>query len=111
MEPHPGVYVTTPSADAWEPDPDVGGLMQILCDVLEVQAGFTRYETAPAPVAWTPETRETFLVLEGSARIEITDGPTLEVGPGFAGSLAAGTETTWHISAPFREFWVMSKKA
>jgi uncharacterized cupin superfamily protein len=23
-------------------------------------------------------------------------------------SLPAGTETTWHITAPFREFWVLS---
>jgi hypothetical protein len=26
---------------------------------------------------------------------------------GSIASLPAGTETTWHISAPFREFWVI----
>jgi hypothetical protein len=30
MEPQPGVFVSSRSNDDWKPDPDVGGLMQIL---------------------------------------------------------------------------------
>ena len=108
MEPQTGVFVTSLSTDAWEPDPDVGGLMHTLCDVPGVLAGFTRYDTATAPVAWTPPQRETFMILEGAVRIEIANGATLEMRSGDIASLPAGTETTWHITAPFREFWVLS---
>ena len=104
----PGIFVSSLSTDQWEPDPDVGGLMHILCDVPGAWAGFTRYDVAPAPVAWTPEQRETFIVLEGAARIEIAGEATLELAAGDVASLPAGTETTWHITAPFREFWVIS---
>ena len=108
MEPQTGVFVSGLSTDAWEPDPDVGGLMHILCDVPGVWAGFTRYDTVPAPVRWTPPQRETFMILEGAARIEIAGGATLDLEAGGVASLPAGTETTWHITAPFREFWVLS---
>jgi mannose-6-phosphate isomerase-like protein (cupin superfamily) len=108
MEPQPGVFVADPLTDAWELDPDVGGLTQILCHVPGVWAGFNRYDTAPAPVHWTPPERETFMILEGAARIEIAGGATLDLKAGDVASLPAGTETTWHITAPFREFWVIS---
>src|ERR1700733_137266 len=31
MEPYPGVFVSSLSATAWEPDPEVGGEMHVLC--------------------------------------------------------------------------------
>jgi len=108
MEPQPGLFVSSLSTDAWEPDPDVGGMMHILADVPGLQAGFTQYDTAPAPISWTPPQRETLIILEGSARIEIAGGTTLALEAGGVASLPAGTETTWHITAPFREFWVLS---
>ena len=108
MEPPPGLFASSLSTDEWEPDPDVGGLMHILCDVPGVQAGFTRYDSVPAPVHWTPPVRETFMIIEGAAWIEITGGATLDLHAGDVASLAAGTETTWHITTPFREFWVLS---
>lgn len=108
-EPQPGLFVSSLSDSAWEPDPDVGGLMNILCDLPGVEAGFTRYDTAPEPVAWTPGQRESFVILEGAVRIEISGGTTLELRPGDAASLPAGTETTWHVTAPFREFWVLNE--
>jgi mannose-6-phosphate isomerase-like protein (cupin superfamily) len=111
MELQPGLFVSSAATDEWEPDPDVGGLMHVLCDLPGYQAGFTRYDTAPPPIHWTPETRETFIILEGSARIEIAGGETLDLGPGGVASLPAGTDTTWHITAPFREFWVIGQSA
>ena len=72
-----GIFVSSLSTDEWEPDPDVGGLMHILCDVPSAWAGFTRYDTDPAPIAWTPPQRETFMVLAGVVRIEIAGGATL----------------------------------
>lgn len=50
--------------------------------------------------------RESFLVLEGQVRIEIAGGPTLELRAGDIGSIPMGAKTTWHITAPYREFWV-----
>ncbi len=50
MEPQPGLFVTSLSADTWEPDPEVGGLMSILCDVPGTWAGFTRFDSDPEPV-------------------------------------------------------------
>lgn len=108
MEPQPGVFVTNVSTAEWETDPEVGGLMHLLCDVPGLEAGLTRFDTAPAPLRYTPEKRETFIILDGAARIEIAGGTTLDLGTGGIGSIPAGTETTWHITAPFREFWVLS---
>ncbi len=107
MEPQPGLFVTGLSADTWEPDPDVGGLMNILCEVRGTWAGFTRYDVAPEPVSWTPRGRESFVILEGAVQIEIAGGQVLELKAGDAASLPAGTDTVWHITAPFREFWVI----
>lgn len=107
-EPQPGVFVTSLSTDDWEPDADVGGLMHILCELPGLWAGFTRFDETPSPVSWTPLQRETLMVLEGAARIEIAGGTTLNLEPGVVATLPAGAETTWHITAPFREFWVLS---
>jgi uncharacterized cupin superfamily protein len=47
------------------------------------------------------------LVLEGTARIEIEDGPTLELGVGDIASMPEGAVTTWHLSPRFKELWVL----
>ena len=109
MEPHAGVFVSGASTDAWEADPDVPGILYT--DAVHadgVWAGLTRYTRADGPVPWTPERREVALILEGSVRIEIADGGTLELGVGDLFSLPPGVETTWHITAPFKEMWVLA---
>jgi uncharacterized cupin superfamily protein len=60
-----------------------------------------------APIVWTIPSREVVLVLEGAARIEIKDGPTLDLKVGDMASIPAGAETTWHLTVPFKEFWVL----
>ena len=47
-------------------------------------------------------------MLEGEVTIEIAGGPTLELKPGDLASLPAGLATTWHITPPFKEFWVLA---
>ena len=47
MEPQPGLFVTGLSADTWEPDPDVGGLMNILCEVPGTRGPASRATTSP----------------------------------------------------------------
>lgn len=109
MEVHPGVFVSSTTAEDWEPDPEVPGtLMHQLVEADGVAAGMTRIDEVGVPIEWTPTERETLLVLEGSVRIEIADGPTLELGPGDMASLAPGVGTTWHVTTPFKEMWVIA---
>ena len=42
--------------------------------------------------------RETVVVLAGSARIEIRDGPTLDLSTGDLASLPRSVSTTWYTS-------------
>jgi uncharacterized cupin superfamily protein len=108
MELYPGVFVSNLSAGAWEPDPDVGGEMHVLCSGHGAESGLSRFAEALEPIRWTLPGRETLLVLEGAARIEIDGGPVLEVAAGDIASLPAGARTTWHLTTPFREFWVIA---
>jgi quercetin dioxygenase-like cupin family protein len=104
----PGVFVSSlTTADGWEPDPDVGGEMHELHHE-GVWAGLSRFTDAGDEVVkWTLEERETALVLEGAATIEIEGGPTIEVKEGDLFSIPKGASTTWHLTRPFREFWVL----
>ena len=105
MEVAKGVFVSKLDATEWEPDPDVGGEWHVLVGEDDGHAGMTRYTTDPGPIVWAPPVREVLVVLEGSVRIEIADGPTLELGVGDMASLPAGGQVTWHVSVPYREIW------
>ena len=108
MEVAPGIYVSSLTAtDGWARDPDVGGEMHELHHE-GVWAGLSRFGDADDEVVrWTLEERETALILEGAARIEIAGGPAIEVKEGDLFSLPKGAETTWHLTRPFKEFWVL----
>ena len=109
MESHPGVFVTKTSTDEWQPDPELPGIqMHELVHADGLWSGFTRYTEVDGPVTWTPGQREIALILEGSVRIELADGGALELGVGDLFSLPPGVETTWHITTPFREMWVLA---
>ena len=109
MEVHPGVFVSNVSTDDWAADPEVGGESHTLVRDTDVYAGMTRYRDRPDATPWTLPERETFLILEGAARIEIEGGPTLEVGVGDMASLPKGAVTTWHVTAPFKEIWFFGR--
>jgi uncharacterized cupin superfamily protein len=72
-----------------------------------VHAGMTRITDAPEPLSWTPQQREVFAVLEGSVRIEFADGSDVTLEVGDLGTIPAGMQTTWHVSTPFKEMWVL----
>jgi len=112
MEVHPGVFVSNTSTEDFQPDPEVGGGAEehVLFDTEGQRAGLTRFdERADAdPPVWTLPARETLVVLEGEARIEITGGPTLELKAGDMTSLPKGAETTWHLTLPFKEIWILA---
>lgn len=111
MEMHPGLYVSSTDTDEWQFDPEVGGDMHVLCTGVGTEAGMSRFTHASAsdPIVYTPPERETLVVLEGRADVEISDGPTIELRPGVLASIPAGIETTWRIlETPFKEFWVIA---
>jgi uncharacterized cupin superfamily protein len=109
MEPHPGVFLSNVKTEEWEPDPEApGSEMHELVHTGGVWAGLTRFTTVNGPSPWTPSQRETIHVLEGEVTIEIADGPTLKLKPGDLASLPAGLQTTWHITPPFKELWVLA---
>ena len=60
-----------------------------------------------AGVSTDVEADEVFVVLSGRATIEIADGPTLQVGPGDVGVLAAGAHTVWTIHEDLRKVYVV----
>jgi len=53
-------------------------------------------------------TRETVVVLQGTVRIEIEDGPTLELTSGDLASLPKGANTSWYPSRDFITVWLSS---
>ena len=53
------------------------------------------------------EADEVFVVLAGSATIEVDDGPVLQVGPGDVGLLPAGARTTWTVHETLRKIYVV----
>jgi uncharacterized cupin superfamily protein len=109
MEQRPGVFVSKASTEDWEPDPDVpGSEMHELVHADGVWAGLSRFTSVDGPVTWSPEQREVALILEGSVRVEFADGDTLELGVGDLFSLQPDVETTWHITTPFKEMWVLA---
>jgi len=53
------------------------------------------------------EVHEVFVVISGSARIEVEGQDDLVVGPGDVVELQAGARTVWHVTQPLRKFWVL----
>jgi uncharacterized cupin superfamily protein len=109
MEAHPGVFLSTIAADAWTPDPEVGGEMHVLVAGEGAYAGMSRFSDIADVGPWTLPERETILILEGAARIEIAGGPTLELRVGDLASLPKGATTTWHLTLPFKELWFFGR--
>jgi uncharacterized cupin superfamily protein len=110
MEIKPGMFVSRATTDEWEPDPDVpGSTMHELLHDGSVWAGMTRFEGAHEPATWTPEQREVLIVLEGGVRIEFEDGSDVTLGVGDLATIPAGMTTTWHVTTPFKEMWVLAE--
>jgi uncharacterized cupin superfamily protein len=110
MEVKPGMFVSSGATTEWVEDPEVpGSRMHELVRDGPVWAGMTRIDEAPEPTAWTPEQREVFVVLEGAVRIEFDDGSDVALGVGDLATIPAGMHTTWHVTTPFKEMWVLAE--
>jgi len=112
MEVHPGVFVSNVTTPEWRPDPEIGGGAEehVLFDTGTMRAGLSRFTTEAdqQPPDWTLPATQVLLVLEGEARIEIEDGPVLELKSGDMACLPKGAVTTWHLTLPFKEMWVLA---
>jgi uncharacterized cupin superfamily protein len=112
MELHPGVFVTSTATEEWRADPEVGGGAEehVLFDNGAMRAGLSRFasDADPEPPPWVLTQTEVLLVLEGTARIEIEGGPTLDLKPGDLAALPKGAVTRWHLTLPFKEVWVLA---
>lgn len=109
MQIAPGVFASSIHTVDWEPDAEVGGDVHVLCTGVGVEAGISRITEPPAsPLSYQAKGRETLLILEGGAKIEIEGGPTLNLKVGDMASIPAGSKTTWHFTTPFKEYWVIA---
>jgi uncharacterized cupin superfamily protein len=103
-----GVHVMGTDSDTWVPDDEVGGQVQILFEDGDSAGGLWQpgdhYSTAENVLP----ARETIVVLQGTVRIEIDDGPTLELTAGAVASMPRGARTYWQPSPDFKEVWLYS---
>lgn len=113
MEVHPGVFVSNIETEEWQADPEIGGDAEehVLFDTGAMRAGLSRFkkDADRRPTVWALPATQVLLVLEGEARIEIEDGPTLELKTGDMARLPKGAVTTWHLTLPFKEMWVLAE--
>jgi uncharacterized cupin superfamily protein len=109
MEVGPGVFVSSIDTDDWAADPEVGGELHVLAAVEGAFVGMSRFAGVADPEPWVVSERETIVVLEGAARIEIDGGPTLELAAGDMASIPKGALTTWHLTQPYREIWFFAR--
>jgi uncharacterized cupin superfamily protein len=65
------------------------------------------WQITPGVVTDT-EADELFVVISGSATIEVEGGPTLAVGPGDMAVLRAGDRTTWTVHETLRKAYAIS---
>ncbi len=105
MEVHLGVVVSNVATDDWQPDPETGGEMHVLFEGEGAYVGMSRFLDVAEVGPLTLPARESFLILEGAARIEIAGRPTLELNVGDMASIPEGASVTWHLTLPFKEVW------
>lgn len=76
----------------------------------DVQSGVWACTVAEQPDVHEAEfeANETVLILAGRVRVEIVDGPTVELGPGDSASFVKGTVGRWKLLEDVKEFFVYS---
>jgi uncharacterized cupin superfamily protein len=66
------------------------------------------WKHGPADFSYVFPGDETFHVLEGEVTIDVEGGESLALRPGDIASYAKGQSSTWHITQPFKKFFVIS---
>ncbi|MFE7956936.1 cupin domain-containing protein [Streptomyces sp. NPDC057413] len=65
------------------------------------------WQITPGVVTDT-ETDEVFVVISGSATVEVDGGPTLHLGPGDMAVLREGDRTTWTVHETLRKVYAVN---
>ena len=104
--------VANVATEEWQGDPEIGGGVEehVLFDTGTMRAGLSRFtkDADQQPPTWVLPATQVLLVLEGEARVEMKDGPVLELKAGDMACLPKGAATTWHLTLPFKEMWVLA---
>ena len=97
-------------SDEFERDEEIGGFAHMLFEDGNAMAGMWKPgpDVGQWPKSETLPARETIVVRAGSVRIQIQDGPTLDLSVGDMASMPNGAVTTWDPSADFKEIWFYS---
>lgn len=106
---HLGVYMSDVDAQDWEPLAEYPGTeFHALVESDDYHAGLWRIPgEGSMTFRWSAPARDTFLVLEGEATIEIDDGPTIRIRPGSIVSLPADVGSTWYVMKPYKDLYVI----
>jgi uncharacterized cupin superfamily protein len=72
----------------------------------ELYTGLWRH--GPADFSYVFPGDETFHVLEGEVTIDVEGAESVTLRPGDIASYAKGQSSTWHITQPFKKFFVIS---
>lgn len=109
MDGHSGVFVSNVTTGDWEPDPETGGEMHVLFEGESAYVGMSRFLDVAEVGPLTLPVRESLLILEGAARIDIEGGPTLELKVGDMASIPEAATVTFHLTLPFKEVWFFGR--
>jgi uncharacterized cupin superfamily protein len=91
----------------WQPDDETDGQVAMLVDIPGVQGGLWRPGRSDlGPVVVDLEGTEVILVLTGTGTLEVNGGPPLQLAPGVAARIEAGSHTLWNVSDDFTELWL-----
>lgn len=98
------------SASSQDWTPFEAGVVKWLRQDQDVASGIWRCTVAEQPdVHEAPfEQNETVLILKGRVRVEILDGPTVELSAGDSASFVKGTVGRWTLLEDVEEFFVYS---
>lgn len=102
-----GVHLIGSGSRSWEPDDEVGGFLQVLFEEGDAAVGLWKPRGEDPVAGNLLSARETVVVLQGTVRIEIVNGPTLELAPGDVASLPQGVEVNWFPSSDFVKVWAV----
>ena len=103
------VFVSRIATDEWEPDPETGGEIHVLFEGEGAYVGLARFLDVTEVGPLTLPARESFLILEGAAHIEIAGEFPLDLTVGDLASIPEGAVVTWHLTVPFKELWFFGR--
>lgn len=104
----PNAFALLKASEEWVPF-EVGVVKWLRQDE-DVQAGIWRCTTDEQPDVHEAEfeSNETVLILSARVRVEIVDGPTVELAAGDTASFVKGTIGRWTLLDDVEEFFVYS---